>query len=137
MRVLLLDTDKAHIRICRFLLKANSHLYTVTSTADAAALKLQRSLYDILLSDVDLFHNLQQEYPALLRKSGIKIYLFTDLNTLPRTFRALKETFDIFPKPLDLTKMLFIQTRSADTESISGLLYSGNDSVNPFKNEQN
>ena len=110
MRILVLDKDKAHIRICRFLLKANSHYCKTVSTTDAAVLQLQQSDFDVFLSDADLFQNLHNDYPALLQDSAIGIFLFTDLKTMPQSFRTLKHTFDIFPKPLNLTKMMYIQT---------------------------
>ncbi|MDZ7724252.1 MAG: hypothetical protein U5R06_15965 [candidate division KSB1 bacterium] len=110
MRILLLDQDKAHIRICRFLLKANSHHCKAVSTAEAAVLQLQQSNFDVFLSDADLFQNLQKEYPVVLQRSCTAIFLFTDLKTMPNSFRTLKHTFDIFPKPLNLTKMMYIQT---------------------------
>ena len=120
MRILLLDRDRTHIRICRFLLHANSHTCRVVSTADAAALKLQQAAFDLLLADAALFQQLQQDYPALIRRIFPAIVLFTDLRAMPRAFGSLKDSFDIFPKPLNLTKMLYIQSTLSDVPATGG-----------------
>ena len=115
MHILLVDTDKTHIRICRFLLHANGHTFKLATSADAARLKMQNMSFDVLLCDAELFQELHKENPEG-RCEKINIFLFTDLKTIPQSFKVLDESFDIFPKPLDLKKIMYMQTRLQDVQ---------------------
>ncbi len=109
MYILLVDKDIDHVKVCKKVLFANGHSVEHATSADSAILKMQYEEFDTVLIDLEIFTILNQENTDFIKNVQTNIFLFADLENIPNSFRALQDTYDVLPKPLDLTKMMFIQ----------------------------
>jgi|GEM_PF-3987866 len=109
MYILLVDKDTDHVKVCKKVLYANGHSVEHATSPDSAILKMQCDEYDTVLVDLEIFNVMNKENTDFIKATQTNIFLFADLEHIPNSFRALQETYDVLPKPLDLTKMMFIQ----------------------------